>query len=383
MPSPRIFVSSTCYDLAVVRAELRSFVADIGYEPHMSEYSDILFDPRHHTHTSCLQEIEGCDLMVVIVGRRFGGKAVPAAIKTIDFSTIESASLSVEVLRSKENLSITQLEVFKAIEKGVPVFAFVDSGVLNDHFTYEKNKDKPILADIEFPNIEKQETARYIFEFINFIRQRSSGNSIISFTHLDDIREHLRKQWASLFQRLLFEQRHKKEEARRIDFLAHQIADIKTAIFASLSTSQMKDTARGAIMYRSLVDFVTSANRDGADVRQVLKSDVDWTGLLKSLHIEYIVNESGQRNSPIDRAVLIRTDKTYFRSRTSASFLGQLPGKWEEWRKLDPAMKDAIADALLEYMDTRPIGMLRYCPEIYEPPTEEQLSITESDDDKS
>ena len=52
MPSPKVFVSSTCYDLGMAREQLRSFLLRIGYEPILSEYSDILYDPRAHTHTS-------------------------------------------------------------------------------------------------------------------------------------------------------------------------------------------------------------------------------------------------------------------------------------------------------------------------------------------
>lgn len=380
MPAPRIFVSSTCYDLGVVRAELRSFISEIGYDPHMSDYSDLLFDPRHHTHTSCLQEISGCDLMIVIIGRRFGGRAIPAAIKAIDFAAIENTNLSLELLKNKEDLSITQLEVFKAIEQSVPVFAFVDAGVLNDHHTYEKNKDKPILSEIEFPNIDKQETARYIFEFINFIRQRSTGNSIISFGHLDDIREHLRKQWASLFQRLLYEQRYKREETRRIDFLSSQIADIKTAIFASLSTSQLKDTAKGAIMFRALVDFISSAYIEAGDVRVALKKNVPWNELLKVLHIEELVTDASQRTGPFERPILVRSDGTYFRCRISTSMINGLATKWEEFRKLDATTKNAIIDALLEYMDLRLGGMLRHVPEKYIPPSQKTLIIVDDDE---
>lgn len=382
MPAPRIFVSSTCYDLGVVRAELRSFIADIGYDPHMSEYSDLLFDPRHHTHTACLQEIGGCDLLVVIIGRRFGGKAVPAALKAVDFAAVESSSLSVELLKNKDNLSITQLEVFKAVEQNVPVFAFVDAGVLNDHHTYEKNKDKDIISSLEFPNIDKQETARYIFEFINFIRQRSTGNSVIAFSHLDEIREHLRKQWAALFQRLLYEQRYKREEARRIDFLANQIADIKTAIFASLSTSQLKDTARGAITYRPLIDFVASAYRDSDDLRALLRRDISWSELLKALHIENMVSDPARSSGIFERGSLILTDGTYFKSRTPLSFISGLSGKWEEFRKVESHTKSAIIDALLEYMHVRGVGMLKHVNEKYVPPSEKMLITEEVEEEK-
>lgn len=65
MAGIRIFVSSTCYDLSVVRSELRAFIQSMGYEPIMSDYSDVLYDPRIHTHTSCVNEISNCDILML------------------------------------------------------------------------------------------------------------------------------------------------------------------------------------------------------------------------------------------------------------------------------------------------------------------------------
>lgn len=43
----------------------------------MSEYADVLFDPRTHTHTSCVNEVKNCDIMVVIIGSRLEEQAFP------------------------------------------------------------------------------------------------------------------------------------------------------------------------------------------------------------------------------------------------------------------------------------------------------------------
>ena len=86
MAKLRIFVSSTCYDLKVLRSQLRGFILNFGYEPMMSEFSDVLFDPRTHTHTNCVQEVPNCDMVILIIGSRFGGKALPEAFKLIEGS---------------------------------------------------------------------------------------------------------------------------------------------------------------------------------------------------------------------------------------------------------------------------------------------------------
>jgi len=91
----------------------------------------------------------------------------------------------------KQGLSITHLEVLKAIEHNIPVYTFIDKRIWHDHELYEKNKTKEIINQITFPSIEKQETAKYIFNFINFIRLRAKGNNIFPFEKGQDIEETL------------------------------------------------------------------------------------------------------------------------------------------------------------------------------------------------
>jgi len=132
MPSPKVFVSSTCYDLGPTRERLRKFLLDLGYDPILSEYSDVLYDHRTHTHTSCLQEVPGADMVVLIVGSRFGGKAVPEALSAVDIDRISNNGFDVSAIDNITSLSVTQLEVLKAVEAQLPVFAFVDEKVWHE-----------------------------------------------------------------------------------------------------------------------------------------------------------------------------------------------------------------------------------------------------------
>ena len=79
----KVFISSTCYDLDNVRDGLRDFIYNIGYEPVMSDYGDVLYDPRIHTHTSCIEEVKNCDMLVLLIGGRFGGKAISEAVSVV------------------------------------------------------------------------------------------------------------------------------------------------------------------------------------------------------------------------------------------------------------------------------------------------------------
>jgi len=74
MAIPRVFVASTCYDLKYIRENLKYFIKTLGYDPILSEEGSIFFDPSKHTHDSCLSEVSNCQLFVLIIGGRFGGK---------------------------------------------------------------------------------------------------------------------------------------------------------------------------------------------------------------------------------------------------------------------------------------------------------------------
>ncbi len=208
----KVFISSTCYDLDNVRDGLRDFIYDIGYEPVMSDYGDVLYDPRIHTHTSCIEEVKNCDMLVLLIGGRFGGRAINEAMSAVDFEKVKEKIKAGTVI-DDEQLSITHLEVLIAIEYGLPVYTFIKEDVLSDHKLYEENKDKTIISEITFPSIEKQNTAKYIFEFINMVRLRNCGNNIFPFKKESDIEDMLKKQWSSYFQKLIKEQFGKKEKS--------------------------------------------------------------------------------------------------------------------------------------------------------------------------
>ncbi|MCA2018915.1 DUF4062 domain-containing protein [Vibrio tritonius] len=371
MAGLKVFVSSTCYDLSVVRSQLRIFIQNLGHEPIMSDYNDILYDPRVHTHSSCVDEVASCDIVVLIVGSRFGGKSVPQALNKIDFESLFKESKSTESLKSKENLSVTQLEILKAVESGIPVFTFIDNGVWHDHATYEKNKDKGIIDEIEFPSIQKPETASFIFEFINFLRHRARGNSVFSFSKLQDIEEILRKQWSSLFQKLLQEQRNRAIEVKRIDNLTNQFEDLKTAILTSIGTSNEKEVARGVVRFRRLMDFIRGLGL--RDMNFVLRGHHTWDELLQFVEIRDIVDAEElpddfryQRRSPGPRArmFLIKEDRTFYEMRASSEFFHSMALEWDAFMEIPEETRGIIADALSE-MRIGP-GPLRYVREPFE-----------------
>lgn len=337
----------------------------MGYEPVMSDYSDILYDPRSHTHDSCLKEVPGCDMVILIIGSRFGGVAIPAASSQLDFAELEQLSTKAGVLESRDKLSITQLEVLKAVEQSIPVYAFVDEKVMHDHQVYERNKDKADIIDqIEFPSIQKRETAKYIFEFINFLTHRASNNSITSFSRLEEIRLHLLSQWSQLFQRLLLEGRTRTHEMRRYRDFSERIEDLKAVVLASLTSPDLRTTAKGAVQYRHLISFVSELRH--ADPRELLVSNFSWEEMLTQARIvetRPVVDEERNFNG---RVYLILDDGTFYVCRFPMRMLDDMRIEWSSFQKLEPHSREAIVDALLENRDSRRMGMLRYHHETVE-----------------
>lgn len=355
----RIFVSSTCYDLDILRSELRPFIAEMGYEPVMSDYSDVLYDPRSHTHDSCIKEVLGCDMVLLIIGSRFGGTAVPSVFANFDFQVIEQLSTKAAILENKERLSITQLEVLKAVEQSIPVYAFVDEKVLHDHHVYEKNKDKKdVIDNIDFPSIHKRDTAKYIFEFINFLTHRVRNNSITGFSRLDEIRTHLTSQWSQLFQRLLSESRTQTHEARRYCDFSERIDDLKAVVLASLATPDLRETAKGAIQFRHLIGFVSALHF--VDHREVLLSHRSWDEVLESAGVVEIRSDEEDNRGFRPDLYLIRNDGTFYRCRYPRQALDDFRIEWNTFTKLENDNRTAIVDALLEDRETRRFPSLRY-----------------------
>ena len=115
MAKPRILVSSTCEDLYVIREQLRNLIEEMGYESVLSEEGDIYYSPDLHVHLSCIREVPNCDMVILIVGNKFGSEFV-----------------------SSPDKSITQVEHDTAYLSTIPIFAFIEHRVLHDYSTYRR-----------------------------------------------------------------------------------------------------------------------------------------------------------------------------------------------------------------------------------------------------
>jgi Domain of unknown function (DUF4062) len=338
MANMRIFVSSTAYDLGSLRSSLRQFIQQMGFEPVLSDYSDVLYDPREHTHLSCLAEVRNCDMLVLIVGARFGGRVVPEVLLEVAGQEYE------RLLAGNEghNLSVTQAEVLTALSSNIPTFAFVDSSVMHDYRVYQLNRG----ADIKYPSIEQEGTAPFIFNFIDFLQSGSYNNAVQSFLRLEDIHDHLRKQWTSLFQRLLREHRDDRDEDRRIDRLTEQFDDLKTALLSTVGDKDSRTIARAAVKYRRLIDLLQSLS--GASERRevVIQFDGGFEALLNEIagitEIQGYETESGSR-----RCVLLLKGGGAVLSSVQLAIWRRRASEWDSFKTEGENVRRVVLDELM------------------------------------
>jgi len=193
MAIPKIFVSSTCYDLKYIRENLKLFINEVGYESILSEYGDVYYDVSQHTHDACISEIQNCQIFVLIIGGRHGGNFM------------------------ESEKSITNMEYEEAKLHKVPIFTLVERNVYSDHHLYTNNKNNEEIdaTKIHYPNIDNIK----IFDFIDEVRKSSVNNAIFTFSNFFDIQSYLKKQWAGM----MFQFLTSTAESKRVSQLLEQI----------------------------------------------------------------------------------------------------------------------------------------------------------------
>lgn len=180
---PRIFISSTFYDLKYIREDLSNFVSSYNYEPILFEDGDIGYSPGKPLDKSCYETMKNSDMVILIVGGEYGSPA--GGESKDDFN---------------EYISVTRNEFRTAVTSGVPVFAMIDRKVMAEFRVYEANIDA-----IE----KKRQTINFaatkninVFRFIKEIRS-IVNIPIQEFDRAEEIKQFISKQWADMFKSYL------------------------------------------------------------------------------------------------------------------------------------------------------------------------------------
>lgn len=160
-----IFVSSTCYDLAQIRTDLKQFIINLGHTPILSEEHDFPINPSKSNTENCINAVkEKADIFILIIGNRYG-------------------------CTSDNGKSITNTEFLTAKTKGIPIYTFTLKSMLNILPIWDKNKDADYSSFVDSP---------LVFSFIQDVRS-NSGIWNFGFEHAQDIMDILKVQLSYLF----------------------------------------------------------------------------------------------------------------------------------------------------------------------------------------
>lgn len=229
MSKPRVFISSTFYDLRLVRLELDKFLRILGYEPVRNETGDIPYGKMEALENYCYKEIDNVDILISIIGSRFGSPS-----------------------DGDKARSISNIELKTALKNNKHVFIFIEKNVFIEYETYLLNKDK----DIEYKYVDNTN----IYRFIEEIKSLPNNNNIKEFETADDITSYLREQFAGLMKQYFINEQRYRE------------------------TSILKDINSTADTLKKLVGFIQNTNQDKQEgLREIIKTSHPIVKTLKDL----------------------------------------------------------------------------------------------------
>lgn len=205
----KVFVSSTCYDLSQIRADLFDFLSSFGYHPILSEYTTFSINPDNDALENCIQNVNEADLFILIVGNRYGYVA-------------------------DTGKSITNTEYLYAKEKGIPIYVFVLKSIITLLPIWIKNKQADFSETVE---------SNKVFEFVQEIRD-SNKNWCFEFEKAQDITLSLKIQFAHLFKTSLdlrqkFRASHQPDYWKNLSAQAINIILYKKPYFEPLFFAQV------------------------------------------------------------------------------------------------------------------------------------------------
>jgi hypothetical protein len=143
----KVFVSSTCFDLLDLRAELEAHLREMGLVPILSDRasSDFEVQPAADSIETCLANVRASDVFICILSQRYGTPLGRAGFKDV---------------------SATHLEWEEAKAQGKPIYLYVRDRTEGEFGVWKKNGAK---IDVRWVQ------DRRLFEFLDEHRKLVAG----------------------------------------------------------------------------------------------------------------------------------------------------------------------------------------------------------------
>lgn len=297
MALPRIFVSSTYYDLRFVRADLAILEEQMGVDVVRFETGAVPYHTADTLPEACCREIDNCHILVSIIGGRYG------SVVKQHGEALEGSS------RAERTVSISRLEVERAVKSGLLLFAFVEADVFAQYPTYLSNR--AMAAQIVWPSVEDIR----VFEFIEYISNLAGRNPVFPFRTPREMQDTLRAQLAGLFCDLLQRDKLYKysshldkviESAERLQQLQLELAAREAEAERRISEAALPDHE----IYQKLQNVL------GIEFRIFFRNRRELDALLNSYGFREI--------SPRELREEIRNERLYFYREKPRLYIGIL-----------------------------------------------------------
>jgi hypothetical protein len=188
---PRVFISSTIYDLRDLRSSLKYWLEELGYEVLLSDYSDFPVNPNENSYQACLETIDNCDYFILLIGGRVGGWYNKKQKISITQQEYRRANEKFEKDGSIKIISFVRKEIWDIREdrKGLMTYLENFTNLSCDDKKNISNHSSKIVQDAEFifnflQEVSKTEAMK---QAINDGTSLPQGNWIYQFSNFRDI----------------------------------------------------------------------------------------------------------------------------------------------------------------------------------------------------
>lgn len=246
MAKPRVFISSTFFDLKQVRADIDRFIKEVGYEPVRNEAGNIPYGKDEKLEEYCYKEISDIDILVGIIGGRYGSES------------------------QYQPYSISQIEIKTAIEQQKQVYLFIEKNVLAEYQTYLINKGN---KSVKFKFVDSAK----IYDFIQEIELLPKNNVIQGFETAQEIVLYLKEQWAGLFRDLIIQHAQKKS-LESLSSKVNELSEISTTL-----KRYLEEVLQGSNLQKTNVRHIIIEETKRLEMQKKL-AELEKIGYIEHLH---------------------------------------------------------------------------------------------------
>jgi len=282
---PRVFISSTYYDLKHVRERLETFIENYGFEPILFESDKVTYQHGKPIDQSAYYEVELCHIMVLIIGGRYGSPSSQENIR------------EERKIYDEEFVSITRKEFETAMKKNMPILIFLDKNVNSDYETYKENQD--FFDDLYSSQSKEKKKFKFahvdhvnIFKFIDVVKTLP----VKTFEKVEEIEAYIKNQLSGLFYLYLESLKKKSEDNKILDTIS-ELNNVTLRMNEMLTSVGKEILGKDKKEYEKVIDnqlsillgfFVEKFSAEIAFEKPLPDEELDTTDLDRIVRILYL-----------------------------------------------------------------------------------------------